>query len=453
MAERKSALAGPHLVRYGIAGDQKYLVGDLLDTYDELVINARMVAHMAAGLALFLTQRAHNKPYFIDPETHIFQHDPDYLQSTSEQSESRLKRSVDKLIESYGNPVKHVVKENKQSILPEDFRNEAERIEFCRSVIMFQVRSISERVQDTENVEYYEFLKEKGVVESSSFAPTLVVAPYFCMDGNTFEDWIDVNIECAGNSQKIADKLDIPMAVEIVITQSVLFDSKKVKSLIDKYKTLNPAIFLIWVDAFSEHEVSEGLLEEFVNMLKELSESGSRVVNLYGSYFSVMLTHCGILDAVTHGLEYGEERPLVPVGGGIPTAKFYLPSLHLRLRNRDARRAVKVLGGTESVESFHDNVCKCLQCLKIIAHDADKDFGNYVRTKRVNNRDIPYPETKDNSVRHYMFCKQQEYAHPSNMKKAINQLRKAGKTMRRAVGPENTDHCEKWATAISELLQ
>ena len=451
MAERKSALAGPHLVRYGIAGDQKYLVGDLLDTYDQLVINARMVAHMAAGLALFLTQRAHNKPYFIDPETHIFQHDPEYLQTTSEESETRLKRSVDRLIESYGNPVEHIVKE-KQSILPEDFGNKTQRIEFCRRVIKFQLKAISDRVQDTENVEYYEFLKKKGVVESSSFTPTLVVAPYFCMDGNTFEDWIDVNIKCAGDSQEIADELDIPMAAEIVITQSVLSDSEKMKSLIDKYKTLEPAVFLIWVDAFSEHEVSEGLLKEFVNMLEKLKETGSRVVNLYGSYFSVMLLHCRTLDGVTHGLEYGEERPLLPVGGGIPTAKFYLPALHLRLRHRDALRAVKALGGIESVESFHCNVCNCLQCKKTIARDADKDFGNYLRTKRVNNRDIPYPETKDNSVRHYMFCKQKEFGR-SGGDTDLKQLKDAAEHLRRFVGPENADHCAKWADVISRLSQ
>ncbi len=449
MAERKSALAGPHLVRYGIAGDQKYLVGDLLDTYDELVVNARMVAHMATGLALFLTHRAHNKPYFIDPETHIFQHDPDYLQSTSEQNESRLKRSVGYLIEWYGDPVERVVKKE-QSILPEDFGNDAERSEFCRRVIEFQLKAISERVQDTENAEYYEFLKEKGVVESSSFTPTLVVAPYFCMDGNTFEDWIDANIGCARDSRVIAKERGVPLAVEIVITQSVLFDRKLVESLVGEYKILKPDVFLVWVDAFSEQEVPGSLLSAFSDMLKGLKETGSEVVNLYGGYFSIMLLQHDILDGVTHGLEYGEERPLVPVGGGIPTAKFYLPALHLRLKHRDALRAVKALRGFESVESFHSNVCDCLQCKKTIACDAEKEFGNYLKTKRVNNRDIPYPETKDNSVRHYMLCKQKEFK-SGGSDAELNLLKHTGSDLRRFVGPESTDHCAKWADVISSL--
>jgi hypothetical protein len=448
MAKRK-AIAGPHLVRYGIAGDQKFLVGDLLDTYDELVINARMVAHMAAGLALFMTQRAHNKPHFIDPETHIFQHGFDYLLSTSEEGEARLKRSVNRLIEWYGNPIAGVVKK-RQRILPENFNDDPKRRDFCQRVIDFQLKVINERVQDSENVEYYEFLKEKGRADSSSFVPTLVVAPYFCMDGNTFDDWIDVNIKCAEDSQKIAAEYDMPLAIEIVFTQSVLADSTKRETLIQKYVAVRPKIFLIWVDAFSEHEVSEGLLKAFVEILEKLKASGSQVVNLYGSYFSVMLLHGGILDGVTHGLEYGEERPLVPVGGGIPTAKFYLPALHLRMRSDDAFYAVRALGGFKSVADFHKLVCDCPQCQKAISNAPEKDFGGYLRTKRVNNRDIPYPETKENSVRHYMFAKQREYA-DRNIEKALGRLRDARRQLRKYVGAENTDHCEKWASVISEL--
>jgi len=447
---KKKAIVGPHLVRYGIAGDQKFLVGDLLDTYDELVINARMVAHMAAGLALFMAQRAHNKPYFIDPETHIFQHGMDYLLSTSEEGEAKIKRSVKHLIDWYGDPIEGVVK-RKQRILPENFKDDRRRRDFCQRVIDFQLKAINERVQDSENVEYYEFLKDKGVVESSSFTPSLVVAPYFCMDDNTFDDWIDVNIECAKDSQKIAGKLGISMATEIVISQSVLFDSKKVKTLIDEYTKLDSAVFLIWVDAFSEHEVSEGLLGAFMTMMNDLKTSGSQVVNLYGSYFSVMLLHKGILAGVTHGLEYGEERPLVPVGGGIPTAKFYLPILHLRLRGDDARYAVKALGGFKSVADFHKLICDCQQCKVAISNSPEKDFGDYLRTKRVNTRDIPYPETKENSVRHYMFAKQKEYA-DKNINNALKQLEYARKQLRKYVGAENTDHCEKWASIVSRLV-
>ena len=164
-----------------------------------------------------------------------------------------------------------------------------------------------------------------------------------------------------------------------------------------------------------------------------------------------MLLRHSILDGVTHGLEYGEERPLLPVGGGVPTAKFYLPCLHLRLRREDAVRAVRALHGFDDVDSFHNNVCNCPQCEKTIANDPERDFGNYLRTKRVNNRNIPYPETKDNSVRHYMLCKQREFELSGGGADLQQRLTDAGKQLRRFVGPENADHCAKWADVISRF--
>jgi len=77
-------IQGPHLVRFGTAADQKFLLGDFLSTYDQLVINANMVAHMTSALASFLSVRAKNKPYLIDPQTHAFQHDISHLESNSE---------------------------------------------------------------------------------------------------------------------------------------------------------------------------------------------------------------------------------------------------------------------------------------------------------------------------------------------------------------------------------
>ena len=448
---KKEMIVGSHLVRYGIAPDQKYLVGEFLETYDQLVINASMVAHMAGGLALFMAQQATNKPYFIEPQTHAFQHDIEYLQSDSEKSKGKIKRSIRSLLEAYGEPVKRIVLDEENSILPEDFDDEKLRCAFCQRVIEYQLNALVEKAKKSENAKYYEFLKEKGIIDSVSFVPSFVVAPYFCMGGNTFDEWLGVNIACAKNSMEIAAKLKKPLAVQIVISQNVLFDTTQSSSLIKSYAKLKPDAFLIWVDSFSEQEVSAGLLSSFVDMIKKLGQPETPVINLYGGYFSVLLLHLGILNGVTHSLEYGEKRPVVPVGGGIPSAKFYLPALHMRLRREDAIRAVRALGGMEGIEKFHSNVCNCSQCKKIISNDPTYDFANYLRTKRVNRRDIPLPETKDNSVRHYMWRKEKEYEPGANVSEILEELRENGKQLRRALGVENTEHCNKWADILSGL--
>jgi hypothetical protein len=57
MLPANKGIAGLHWVRYGIAGDQKYLLGQFADTYDQLVVNANMVAHMPAAISQFLSQQ------------------------------------------------------------------------------------------------------------------------------------------------------------------------------------------------------------------------------------------------------------------------------------------------------------------------------------------------------------------------------------------------------------
>jgi len=45
------------------------------DKYDGIVINASMLAHTSKSIARFMHSEGNNKPYFIDPMTHAFQHD------------------------------------------------------------------------------------------------------------------------------------------------------------------------------------------------------------------------------------------------------------------------------------------------------------------------------------------------------------------------------------------
>ena len=230
MAE-SAPIAGPHLVRYGIAADQKYLIGEFLDTYDQLVINGTIAAHQPSALAMFVTQRAKNKPYFIDPQTHAFQHDVEYLQSTSEKSEGKIKRSVQKLLDSYGEPIKSRI-EDKQSILPEDFNDVEIRKSFCERVLSFQLEIIANEAKQSDAAPYYEFLKEEGT-DFSEGKPNLLVAPYFYMDGATLDEWLQVNLACATNSIPIAKKMELPLAVQVVISSDILFDTDQMGKLIN----------------------------------------------------------------------------------------------------------------------------------------------------------------------------------------------------------------------------
>ncbi len=444
---------GKHIIRYGIAADQKYLVGDFRDTYDQLVINASMVSHQPSALAMFITKKAKNKPYFIDPQTHAFQHEVEYLQSTSSNSEGEIKKSIRKLIDQYGEPIQSQILNNK-SILPIDFDDDTTRIDFCNRVINYQCEAISSYAKESEEAPYYKFLEDEGISDFSVFAPSIVIAPYFCMLSNTLEDWLYVNIACANDSAKIAKEKNYKVAVQIVISQDVLFDTEQIGKLIEAYSGIEASAFLIWIDAFDESNVSETLLKSYINFLKEIKNSKRPVINLYGGYFSVLLMHHGLLDGVTHSLEYGEQRSIEPVGGGIPVAKYYLPCLHKRLQSRDAYRAIGVLDGIDK-KKFTENICNCKQCKKTIVSDsALNDFlESYGKGKLIKGRQYPMPETRDNCVRHYMWRKSKEYIEPTNIKKLTEQLEATSKNtkLKRAVGLENFAHCEKWVKVLKEI--
>lgn len=433
------AIAGPHIVRYGTAADQKFLLGDLLDTYDQLVINATIAAHMPAALASFLAQRANDKPYFIDPQTHAFQHDFSDLESTSEGKEGEVKRSIGVLATAYGDPISDCIN-RKVSVLPEDFAEPAQRSDFCERVIRFQLEQIAGQAKRQDTAKYYEFLQARGMTGNPT-EPSLVVAPYFYLQANTLQHWLPVNIKCALDSQKKASALGRRLGVQVVISQDVLMSQKLCGDVTKAYAKLDPDLFLIWVDRFSEHAASEDELRALVSFVEHLGKKAP-VVNLYGGFFSVALRHCGVtpeLAGITHGLEYGEDRGVLPIGGGIPVAKFYLPQLHVRLPFRDALRAIQRLD-VSSTNEFFERVCGCEECRGTILKDVN-DFMKYGETKaiQVNRRgrlavvEFPLPETRARTVRHYMWSKAAEYGSGLSCKQIVEELRNTRQRLERTL--------------------
>ena len=458
MNNSSRALVGRHLVRYGFAGDEHFLVGDFLDTYDQLVINATMVAHIPAGLAAFLVQRAKGKPYFIDPQTHAFQHDVSNFQSESEnrEGEIKIKRPVAALIRAYGDPIETTVSGNNNPVLPGDFQDDVQRKEFCERVIRFQLDSIPTQSDQSDSAKYMGFLKKKGLADATKRDPALVIAPYFYLTSNTFGDWLEVNLKCLKDSMPAVK--DVPLAAQIVISRDVLANEDQREKLASAYSPLKLRVLLLWVDSFPEDEASEAELRCFKDLIERLGRRGAKVANLYGGFFSVALSRTGLVPAlagVTHGLEYGEDRPVTPVGGGFPIAKFYVPALHSRVPFRQALRAVEALRGLQSKDEFHQHVCKCPECQKVIRQDPKEDFyDNYGRTSPIRGgREIPTQETKEHCVRHYMWAKQSEYETAKDPVKIASDLRKTAEALERRLGSDAVAHCRAWAKILTDLAE
>ncbi len=454
----KPPIAGPHLVRYGTAADQKYLVNEFLTTYDQLIVNANIVAHMPSAITTFISQHARSKPFLIDPQTHAFQHDLSFLESQSEEGAGQLRRSISRLVEEYGNPVADRIAK-RRSVLPSNFEHRKTREQFCERVLRFQYESIESQARESPTSKYFKYLEKKGLRSPSAARPTAVVAPYFYLAPTTYDEWLKVNIDCANDSIEIAKSLKAQVAIQVVVSKDVLAEDALLAEILKQYRTLTPSVFLLWIDDFTEHAASRRMLDKFIWVLDQLGERAP-VVNLYGGYFSIALLRSRrstALLGVSHGLEYGESRAVTPVGGGIPVAKYYLPALHDRLAFRDAFRAVRALGGLDSVSAFHDRVCGCNQCRRVIEKDPASEFSIYGRSKpltfyrghQVVRREFPLPETRDNSVRHYLWCKHREFSGAFDGPVVADQLVRTAQTLARVLGLESVAYCNIWADSIT----
>lgn len=458
------AIAGLHLVRFGTAADQVYLLDEFANTFDQVVVNANTIAHMPAAMATFFAVRA-RKPFFIDPQTHAYQHELDHLLSTSKKSIGSIKRSWKNLLDSYGDPIARVVGEDaRRPVLPEDFDDADECMAFARRVVEFQASKLSDQFKSGPDADYVAYLAE---VEGTTnlVEPSVVVAPYFFLNTQFFDEWIDVNIRCLDFSRQALNDVDIdlPLAAQIVISQEVLLTPALRQRVIQEYAGTDskPDALLLWIDRFSEHEKSTEALLAYVQLVSELSAGGASVVNLYGGYFSIAAARFGPLQGklvgVCHGLEYGETKPTVPISGGVPVAKFYIPAVHERLPPRVATRIIKALGGFTTAEAFHSAICDCPTCRDVITRNPEREFGEYTDTKvstfwRSGKRvsmDFPTARASDLCTRHYMWCKHREYTEAVELASTCDAFRRGFEVLKRSVALDYVGHCKTWPAVWS----
>lgn len=438
-----------HLVRFGAHNEQPYFKGQLQDTYQGLVFNANLVAWSSSGIAAYLLGSGlGEKPLFIDPLTHGFQHDPGALQN----DEDEVKASVQQLIEAYGEPV--IQTAGREATIPSDFNDDSVVESFVDNVIRFQRDVLHEAAQSTDNWPYVEF--QYG--GDFRLSPWLLVAPYFFMTESTFDRWIGVNVKMV---QVAAGFVESPLAAEVVIAPDLLLG--RAADLAERYGDAGADVVLLWIDEFSEHDQPKKLLRGLRDTAREFAKVGIEVINLYGGFFSFLLTHKSVsaLRGVCHGPQYGEDRGVTPVGGGLPTARFYWRPMHQRLRFADALRLFTAKGWLQSDRAYLDNVCSCPLCIELVAKEgAEGAFAQYGITKPVTFKrggstvTMSYPtrETQVLATQHYMFCKEQEHelVAQEDLKALSDRLTATAGEVERVLGLDAVAHLYNWAEVITE---
>ncbi len=431
-----------HWMVFGTFAEQDYFEYPSKGAYQGVIINANMAAHAPGGLAAFLLEKTAGTKYIIDPLTHAFQHDVEAISD----KEGKPKSSIQGLAEAYGEPVSSRV--GKVPLQPEHLEGKKVLEKFVERCLAFQASQLKDQMEEAKAAKYLD--------GDGEFHPWAMVAPYFYLTETTLEDWLPTNIKAAQIAiDMIPDRSKRYAA--LVVSQGVVTNPEARDYIIREYAGVDVDGFLLWIDALDEQAASRSTLTGLLDLARGLGQRGKRaVLNLHGGYFSILAAGAlgkGILTGVAHGPEFGEYREVVPVGGGIPIARYYVPELHARVRYRDALRIFRAAGWLDDAEQFHEQVCDCEECRQVIAGDpANFQLFGEGTVKNVRRRhgivriEFPTGDTKARCLRHYLQRKRREYVATNRAAPEVllENLRNGVAKFRDFAGLDAVSHLRLW---------
>jgi len=460
-----------HILRYGTVGEKTHLERTI-NTYDYLIINGNTAAYVSRAIAKFVVEQFLSKPekgFIIDPITYAFQQNIDLLKSKTKSGEWLIKKSIIKLIEKYGTPVDKIFKDI--AVKPSDFSSSTVLQEFCYNVLKFQYLIIDDYITNNELKKYLEYATK---ISPDQFHPKLLIAPYFYLNSSDsdFDYWLELNIKFLTLSIKQAQENfnNIHVFGQIVINKDTLLNENHIQRITKAYSQCNCSGINIWVDGFDEHEDNRNILSGFINFLHGLK--GKTVYNMYGGFFSILLTHKSIklLNGVSHGMEYGESREVYPVGGGLPVSKYYYFPLHQRKDFTEAFLLLEHNGILDrslddwgNTDRYYTEICKCPKCREVMGKSMENfsrfESTDYYEIKTKYNtirRKKATSDTKENCLHHYLLCKDLEFklVKKSNLDEILVFLKKEKNKYRKCKGINDKEflYIDNWCNSISDYL-
>lgn len=401
--------ATEHLIRLGILKERAFLVDGFTSTYTGLVCNANLIVTVGGGVAALLREaigRGTVKGYLIDPMTHILSVSREAISNR----EGNIRSGVLRLLEEYDLPQSIV---EAIPIDPSLIRDGAAR-SLAESVVRFQREAIlATASRDKEYIDY----AEEGNVPLSAFKPERLIAPYlFIAQNQYFEEALRANAELFKHTASIAN--ETPIAY-VMVQKQLLQNQEHTDTIVEYYRATGAKTVFVWITRLDEHSARLDELNACYSFIRKLVDSGMEVVRVYSSClpFSIKDER---LTGVCHGPGYGESREETPVGGGLPTPKFYMPMLHKRIQFEQAQIYVQRVIGN-SVQSYFDRICNCPACQRVMENNlanfarfGEVDLSTQERynrkTKQVEEIERPYATSASVrlSAEHYMYSKFQE---------------------------------------------
>lgn len=349
------------LIRFGVHKDREVL-NNLRNYIDGIIVPAHILCYTTNATIAAISYI--QKEYYVDPMTYIFSSDnniKDYIVVDEKTSTTKFKPSITKLTDEYG--LTNIFQKNNYSALkPDDFDDDLYG-SLCANSLNLQLRKVDDEKGKAFD-KYSELLKSVGEEylaqeAENNHQPAFIIPPYFYFK-DLNDPWLDINLKLA---KTISEKNETSIEVAPVIFTNV---NNLSPELLEKYKEYKNVF--IWVDNFEQKRditITNSKIDEykkFAEFVKDSKEKEIRLINLYGSYYSILLGKLG-LGGICNGIFYGEAKGRKSAVGGIPQARYYIRDLHEFFGLPEAVPMLK------RYKNLIDKDCE--DCFKLIDGDPD----------------------------------------------------------------------------------
>lgn len=356
----------------------------------------------------------YEKPYIIDPMTYFLNNPARSICNRENNPRKSYKRLSQEYLRLPDDIFIGEISEIEEPLL--NLRESLE--EFCQNVINFQKNCF----QDTDLDAFFEeyLIDEVNVGRT----PEILIAPYFLIEN---EDSYNLNRQCIDIAFQIHND-EIPLYACITISKQYLRENPLLHRRL-REDFINYENIIVWISGFDAVREPVDNLLKFKEIINALSNEGrNNLINLYGDYFSFLLSKFG-LKRFCSGLSGGTKKRAKLYkgsGGGIAT-KVYVPELNVFLLEEDFRTEIQM-----------DNrlVCNCQKCQEI-SEPLDRDHPRFVN---VYSNELM---NQNNYLIHFIHCRNRENINIEDveLKDIIDELREKCRIY-------NAEHLENWLNDI-----
>lgn len=280
--------------------------------------------------------------------------------------------------------------------------------------------------------------------------PLFYISPGFFFDSPE-DEWFKLNIKLM---ELAAEKSLEQKTYGYLPISKNCFDHTYIDEIADRIPNKINGV-VVWFEDFEDTFANENELRFVAQMVKSLSERGLNIINLYGGFFSVLLSEIG-LQGYSSGLCYdtSRNREIVPTGGPVPL-RYYIPEINRLMRQLD-------------VEGFYKYIkpsCECNICEEKMKNSVDNKTGELQIDSFVDslfsydkNKRGDYQIYEDALKEHFMRSvkNQMEKLKIKGVKKFLEEKQQIHDELVKIYGPyianKYASHIPKWINVINELV-